>query len=143
MKKRTSRINKMILSAAVFSFAMAGSAFAQDSSAPSASESMHQAGQDVKNAGSDTYNAAKDAGTGTVTAIRDTNITAKVKVALREDKITEDSQIHGDTVAGVVTLTGNVPSTDTAAHAEQVASQTEGVKQVNNQLKVSQAANMD
>jgi|HubBroStandDraft_5_1064220.scaffolds.fasta_scaffold437125_1 hyperosmotically inducible protein len=143
MKKRNSRINKMILSAAVFSFAMAGSAFAQDSGSPSASESMHQAGQEVRNAGSDTYNAAKDAGTGTVTAMRDTKITAKVKVALHEDKITEDSQIHVDTVAGVVTLTGDVPSTDAAAHAEQIASQTEGVKQVNNQLKVSQAANMD
>jgi hyperosmotically inducible protein len=135
---RNSRMNKITLSAAVFSLAMAGSAaFAQDSaSSPSARQSMHQAGENVEQAGSATLNAAKHAGKGTVTAMRDTKITAKVKVALHEDKVTGDSDIHVDTVAGVVTLSGRVPSPDAAARAEQLAKQTEGVSSVTNDLRV-------
>jgi osmotically-inducible protein OsmY len=44
-----------------------------------------------------------------VTAISDTAITAKVKTALHENKITKDADIHVKTVAGVVTLKGAVP----------------------------------
>jgi len=136
--KRNSLLNKVILPAAVFSFAMVGPALAQDvGAAPSAGQSMHQAGAEMEHAGSDTWSATKDAATGTATAMRDTKITAKVKVALLENKVTEHVPIHVDTVAGVVTLTGNVPSPDVAAHAVRVASQTEGVKDVNNQMKVS------
>ena len=142
--QRNSGMNKMILSAAVFGLAMAAPAFAQDNpGSPSASQSMHQAGEAAEQAGSDTLNAVKHAGKGTVTAMRDTKITAKVKVALHEDKITEDSQIHVNTVAGVVTLRGHVPSPDAAARAEQLAGQTEGVREVNNKLKVSGSAKLD
>jgi len=98
---------------------------------------MHQAGEAAEQAGSDTLNAAKHLGKGTATAMRDTKITAKVKVALHEDKVTEDSDIHVDTVAGVVTLSGHVPSPDAAVRAEQLARQTEGVREVNNKLRVS------
>ena len=136
--KRNSGMNKMILSAAVLGLAMAVPAFAQDNpGSPSASQSMHQAGEAAEQAGSDTLNAAKHVGKGTATAMRDTKITAKVKVALHEDKVTEDSDIHVDTVAGVVTLSGHVPSPDAAVRAEQLARQTEGVREVNNKLRVS------
>jgi osmotically-inducible protein OsmY len=40
-------------------------------------------------------------------------------------------------VAGVVTLSGHVPSPDAAVRAEQLARQTEGVREVNNKLRVS------
>lgn len=136
--KRNSGINKMILSAAVLGLAMTVPAFAQENpGSPSASQSMHQAGEAAEQAGSDTLNAAKHLGKGTATAIRDTKITAKVKVALHEDKVTEDSDIHVDTVAGVVTLSGHVPSPDAAVRAERVARQIEGVREVNNKLRVS------
>jgi osmotically-inducible protein OsmY len=136
--KRNSGMNKMILSAAVLGLAMAVPAFAQDNpDSPSAGQSMHQAGEAAEQAGSDTVNAAKHLGKGMATAMRDTKITAKVKVALHEDKVTEDSDIHVDTVAGVVTLSGHVPSPDAAARAEQLARQTEGVREVNNKLRVS------
>jgi hyperosmotically inducible protein len=136
--KRNSGMNKMILSAAVLGLAMAVPAFAQDNpGSPSASQSMHQAGEAAEQAGSDTLNAVKHVGKGTATALRDTKITTKVKVALHEDKVTEDSDIHVDTVAGVVTLSGHVPSPDAAARAEQLARQTEGVREVNNKLRVS------
>src|ERR1700730_8581477 len=138
--KRNSGMTKMILSAAVFGLAVAAPAFAQDNSAsPSAGQSMHRAGEAAEQAGSDTLNAAKHLGKGTVTAMRDTKITAKVKVALHEDKDTEDSDIHVDTVAGVVTLSGHVPSPDAAARAEQLARQTEGVRGGNNPLEVGSA----
>ena len=136
--KRNSGMNKVILSTAVFGLVMAAPAFAQDNpGSPSASQSMHQAGEAAEQAGSDTLNAAKHLGKGTATAMRDTKITAKVKVALHEDKVTEDSDIHVDTVAGVVTLSGHVPSPDAAVRAEQLARQTEGVREVNNKLRVS------
>ena len=136
--KRNSGMNKMILSAAVLGLAMAVPAFAQDNpGSPSASQSMQQAGEAAEQAGSDTLNAVKHVGKGTATALRDTKITTKVRVALHEDKVTEDSDIHVDTVAGVVTLSGHVPSPDAAARAEQLARQTEGVREVNNKLRVS------
>jgi hyperosmotically inducible periplasmic protein len=138
--KRNSGITKMVLSTAVLGLAMAAPAFAQDNSAsPSAGQSMHRAGQDVEQAGSDTLNAAKHAGEGTATALRDTKITTKVKYALHEDKITENYPIHVTTVAGVVTLSGHVPSPHAAARTEQLARRTEGVKGVNNQLSVDSA----
>ena len=136
--KRNSGMNKMILSAAVLGLAMAAPAFAQENpGSPSASQSMHQAGEAAEEAGSDSLNAAKHLGTGTATAMRDTKITAKVKVALHEDKVTKDSDIRVDTVAGVVTLSGHVPSPDAAVRAEQLARQTEGVREVTNKLRIS------
>jgi hypothetical protein len=87
--KRNSAMNKMVLSVAVFGLAIMGPVFAQDN--PPASQSMHEAGQAAEQAGSDTWNAAKHAGEGTVTAIRDTNTTAKVKYALHEEKLTQRS----------------------------------------------------
>jgi hyperosmotically inducible periplasmic protein len=111
-------------------------AMAQDDSAP-ASQSMHQAGHSMEQAGSDTASAASDAYHGTKRAIEDTAITAKVKTALHNDKGVRDADIDVDTTAGVVTLLGKVPSTLTAERAEQVAMQTDGVKQVNNKLTVT------
>lgn len=138
--KRNSGMTKMFFSAAFFGLAMAAPTFAQDNSAsPSASQSMHRAGDAAEQAGSDTLNAAKNAGEGTATALRDTKITTKVKYALHEDKITGNYPIHVTTVAGVVTLSGHVPSPHAAARAERLARQTEGVKGVNNQLSVDSA----
>ncbi len=128
-----------IVSAAVLGLALAVPALAQSNS-PSASESMHQAGQDLKQAGSDTMNAAKNAGEGTETAVRDTTITVKVKAALHKDADTKHAKIHVSTSAGVVTLKGKVPSQDVAAHAEQIAQNTEGVKSVNNKLSVASSS---
>jgi hyperosmotically inducible protein len=117
-------------------------AFAQNDSVP-ASQSMHQAGENVEQAGSDTAAAAKDAYYGTERAAKDTTITAKVKTALERDRNVRGSGIHVDTVAGIVTLKGSVPSPERAQHAAKLAEQTEGVKSVNNQLMVITSANTD
>ncbi len=126
---------KLVVPAILLGMVMSVPAFAQNSSAP-ASQDMHQAGQALENAGSDTATAAKDAYHGTARAIKDTTITAEVKTALKRDQMVRSQEIHVDTIAGVVTLKGNVPSPDIAAHAAQVAAQTKGVQSVNNQLMV-------
>ena len=145
--KCISLVKKMIVPAAIFGLAITVSVFAQDStgdlSVLSASESMHQAGESAKQTGSDTLHAAKQAAKGTATAMRDTKITTKVKGALHEAGITENSKIHVITKAGIVKLRGRVPSSDTAARAEQVAEQTEGVRGVTNDLRVVRAVNSD
>jgi hyperosmotically inducible periplasmic protein len=79
------------------------------------------------------------AGEKTVTKLRDLKTTAKVKAALLGDELTMQSHIHVRTAAGVVTLSGNVLSPYVAARAEQLAKQTEGVKEVVNNLKLSQS----
>ena len=102
--------------------ALAGPAFAQ-----SASESMHEAGNS-------TGNAASNAWQGTKTAVKDTDITSKVKMALHNDKLTQDQDIHVKTIDGVVTLIGHAP-TAAAERAERIARDTTGVVRVENHLK--------
>lgn len=136
--KPTLLIRTMIVPVAVLGLAIAVPALAQDTgSNPPASESMHQAGQSMEQAGSDTMTAAKHAAKGTATAMRDTKITAKVKAALHKAGITKQAKIHVTTTAGVVQLSGSVPSTDTASQAAQLAQQTEGVRSVTNDLVIA------
>jgi osmotically-inducible protein OsmY len=108
----------------LLALALNGAAFAQ-----SASESMHEAGHETENAVSNAWH-------GTTTAVKDTDITAKVKTALHEDKLTKGQDIHVTTVAGVVTLTGHVPSA-VADRAVHVARETTGVVRVHNHLRVT------
>jgi hyperosmotically inducible protein len=126
---------RLTIPSILFGMVLSVPALAQDDSSP-ASQSMHQAGQSVEQAGSDTATAAKDAYHGTKRAVEDTTITAGVKTALTRDQTVRSSEIHVSTVAGVVTLKGNVASPDIAARAAQLAEQTDGVKSVNNQLMV-------
>lgn len=129
---------------AIGGLAIAVPAMAQnDTGQPSASDSMHQAGNSMKQAGSETVNAAKHAAEGTATAMRDTKITAKVKAALHHAGISEKSEIHVNTTAGVVDLSGRVPSTDMAEQAVQLAKQTEGVRSVTNDLRVAETVQPD
>ncbi len=131
---------KPIVPAILFGMVLSVPAFAQDQPA---GESMHQAGQKMEQAGSDTAAAAKDVYYGTERAAKDTTITGKVKAALARDRSVSGSGIHVDTVAGIVTLKGSVPSPEMAQHAAKLAEQTEGVKSVNNQLMVITSANTD
>jgi len=133
---------KLVGPTALLGLAMCVPCFAQNDST-AASQSMHQAGQDAEQAGSDTANAAKDVYQGTKRAVKDTAITAKIKTELKEDKTVGSSVIHVTTTAGVVTLQGKVPSPEMAAHAAQLAEQTDGVRSVNNQLVVVSSASAD
>jgi len=95
----------------------------------SSSQSMSLAGQD-------TESAARNAYQGTATAVGDTSITAKVKLALHDDKLINKDTIHVDTVAGVVTLSGIVGSTEESERATQIARSTTGVRDVVNNLQL-------
>jgi hyperosmotically inducible protein len=130
---------KLIVPSILFGMVLAAPSFAQQS----ASQDMNQAGQEMKQAGSYTAAAAKDAYHGTARAAKDTAITAEVKTALASNKSVRSSEIHVDTVAGVVTLKGSVPSPEIAGQAAQLAEQTNGVKSVNNQIMVISSASAD
>jgi len=130
-------VYKVLVPSTVLSLGLVFPGFAQSDYGATASEQMNAAGQSMKQAGSDTGAAAEDVYHGTVTAVRDTAITAKVKAALHGDSATEHSEIHVTTAAGIVTLRGKVPSTDVAKRAEVLAQSTEGVKEVKSELKIS------
>ncbi|MGA2411606.1 MAG: BON domain-containing protein [Candidatus Binataceae bacterium] len=69
-------------------------------------------------------------------ALKDTDITAKVKYALHENNATSGSDIHVTTDNGVVTLTGQVQKKHEAMVAAKLARTTAGVREVVNQLEV-------
>jgi hyperosmotically inducible protein len=106
--------------------ALAGPAFAQS------------AGQSMKDAGHSAENAVSQAWHSTKTAVKDTDITAKVKMSLYSDRLTKGRDIHVDTHDGVVTLTGYAPDA-AAAHAVRIARDTTGVVGVNNDLRASES----
>lgn len=109
-----------------------------DSAPPgSASSFMHKAGVSLENAASSTGEAVKDTYHGTVTALMDTKITAKVKHALHEAELTEGGDIDVDTVAGVVTLHGTARSSTVSRRAAHVAENVEGVRSVRNDLRIA------
>lgn len=109
--------------------------------AQTASSSYHSAGESVENAGSSTGHAVEHAWKGTKTAVKDTDITAKVKLALHNDKLTKGQDISVDTSAGIVTLHGDVASHAIAERAVRVAENTTGVRGVHDHLHTITASN--
>lgn len=69
-------------------------------------------------------------------AAGDAAVTAKVKAALLAEKGVDGMRINVDTRDGNVTLSGNVPEPAQIERATQVARGVEGVKDVDNRLRV-------
>lgn len=108
---------------------------AQDANPPvPASTSMHQAGEDTKG-------AAKNAYVGTVRVLDDTTITTEVKAAFASGKGINSNDIHVSTTAGIVTLGGQVQNAGTSARVEAIARNTNGVRGVTNDLRISSTMN--
>jgi osmotically-inducible protein OsmY len=128
--------SKVLVPAAILSLGLAARALAQSDNGATAGESMKAAGESMEKAGADTAEGAEHAYHGAATALRDSKITLKVTGALHGDSTTQNADIEVRTTAGIVTLKGNVNSIDIATQAGQLAQNTEGVKDVNNQLKV-------
>jgi hyperosmotically inducible protein len=101
-------------------------------------QSAERAGKASQPAENSYYKGAKDALKETKTALKDTLITAKLETFLYQDTVTTGKDIHVRTNAGVVTLWGAVPNADASTHAEQLARQTAGVRDVVNSLQVKQ-----
>jgi hyperosmotically inducible periplasmic protein len=120
--------------AMVLGIGLAIPALAQDSPPVAAGTSMHRAGEDSEG-------AAKNAYVGTVTALDDTTITTKVKAAFASGKGIDSNDIHVTTTAGVVTLGGQVQNSYMASRVEEIARNTNGVRGVTNDLRVSSSQN--
>jgi hyperosmotically inducible protein len=72
--------------------------------------------------------------------IDDAWIHSKIVAKLIGDKDTPERKINVDVDHGVVTLRGAVNTPEQKQEAERIAKETDGVKRVNNLLKVSKAA---
>lgn len=69
--------------------------------------------------------------------VDDSAITTKVKAKMLEDQRMKGFGISVETFEGEVTLTGGVDNSETKARASQIARSVDGVKRVNNLLKVT------
>ncbi|MEM4986405.1 BON domain-containing protein [Collimonas sp. H4R21] len=75
-----------------------------------------------------------------VTIVKDSVITTKIKSKLTAEKLTFVKDIKVDTDNdGVVTLSGKVATQEQADKVAPIARDTEGVKSVNNDLKITGA----
>jgi osmotically-inducible protein OsmY len=119
-----SRTTLKVLPGLFLGIALAGPAFAQNAS------------QSMQNAGHSAENTVSSAWQGTKAVVKDTDITAKVEIALHNDKLTKGQDIHVTTHDGMVTLAGNAPRT-AANQAARLARYTTGVMGVNNDIRVS------
>ncbi|MBV8361765.1 MAG: BON domain-containing protein [Deltaproteobacteria bacterium] len=117
------KVTLKVLPGLLLGIALAGPAFAQNAS------------QSMRNAGNSAENTVSNAWQGTKTAIKDTDITAKVEMALHNDKMTKGQDIHVSTHGGMVTLMGHAPQT-VATQAVRLAHGTTGVMGVNNDIRV-------
>jgi hyperosmotically inducible periplasmic protein len=70
--------------------------------------------------------------------VEDNNITARVGRRMVADPDVSRYKIDVDTLQGVVTLRGKVPSDTMKASAEKIANETDGVKSVVNELVVDE-----
>ena len=68
--------------------------------------------------------------------IDDTTLTTSVKTALAKEKASSLTRVDVDTVKGVVTLTGVVPTAADKARAVEIARGVNGVKKVVDNLQV-------
>jgi osmotically-inducible protein OsmY len=80
--------------------------------------------------------AATDRGAGTTSRTDDAALTAKVKAKLLSDDVLNGMDIDVDTQSGVVFLNGVVDTEDQKQKAIELARNTEGVRDVEDNLKV-------
>ncbi len=72
--------------------------------------------------------------------VDDALLTANIKTEMTADGRVSPTRVNVDTLNGVVTLKGEVPTPQEKDAAEQVARRVAGVKSVNNQITVNPAA---
>lgn len=109
-----------------------GFATAQATATQKAQAAAHETKQETKAAAQKTGNA-----------ITDSWITMKVHSQFVPEDALENSDIDVDTRAGVVTLLGTVPTAAGKSRAVAIAKATDGVKSVNDRLRVVAPADHD
>ncbi len=110
-----------------------------------ASEEAREAGRSTRDAGREARDETRDAGrtardtaTGTTgTSISDGWIKSKIAAQFVTENALDDSDININVRRGVVTLNGAVPTAAGRTRAEAIVKSTDGVRSVNNRLKVA------
>jgi hyperosmotically inducible protein len=126
---RDTRTGRTLAGTAVVMTALAlapASVAAQATATQKAQSAAHETKQDTKAAASKTGNA-----------ITDSWITMKVHSQFVPENTLENSDIDVETKAGVVTLMGTVPTAAGKSRAVAIAKATDGVKSVNDRLRVA------
>ncbi|MGA7811605.1 BON domain-containing protein [Caballeronia sp.] len=88
------------------------------------------------NVNAQTASQPTGASTSIGTKVDDSAITTKVKAELLGATNVKSTHIHVNTHAGVVSLTGTVPTEEDKAGAQDVVSKVSGVESVRNHLKI-------
>jgi osmotically-inducible protein OsmY len=96
-------------------------------------------GQKMDRAADKVADTTSNASSKVATAADDTAITAKVKAALIAEPGLKSTDINVDTKEATVTLSGTVASNELRDKAKQIASSTNGVKNVVDNLVVKSA----
>jgi hyperosmotically inducible protein len=111
--------------------------------APGFATAQATATEKAQAAAHDTKQEAKSAAHKSGNAITDSWITMKVHSQFVPEDALENSDIDVDTKAGVVTLMGTVPTAAGKSRAVAIAKATDGVKSVNDRLRVVAPADHD
>jgi osmotically-inducible protein OsmY len=106
------------------------------SAASDVGDAASGAAHGVKNAAGTVADKTGAAASSAGTAMGDAYITSATKTRLLVDGDTPGTEIHVDTAAGIVTLSGIVPTTEARTAAEAEARKVTGVKGVRNELRV-------
>jgi hyperosmotically inducible protein len=99
-------------------------------------DDIRDTGRDIRDSASDTRDSAGEAAGRAGETITDAAITTAVKAKVLADTTTPGMKIDVDTKDAIVTLTGTVASRAEADRAAALARDTNGVKNVVNNLKV-------
>lgn len=105
----------------------------------SACHQKQSAGDQMKQGAQEMGQGLKQGASQAGQAVSDSTITAKVKTKLAANQGLSSFEIHVDTNNGVVTLTGTVANGTERRMAGNIASNTDGVKGVDNQITVKPA----
>jgi len=95
-------------------------------------------GQQMKQGAEQMGQGVKHAASNAGQAISDSAITTKIKSKLAANQGLSSFDIHVETTNGIVTLSGTVDMTSKRDLAGRIANETDGVKGVTNDIKVSQ-----
>ena len=104
--------------------------------ADKAGDKSRDATDKAKESGAKAGDTARDAADRTGDAASDATLTTKVKTKFLADTGVSGLKIDVDSKAGVVTLTGTVPTAAEKRRAIEIAKATDGVKSVTDRLKV-------
>ena len=99
-------------------------------------EAAREAAEKTKEVAGDVADKGKEIVSATGEAITDGWITAKLKAKFSDEKLLKDSKIDVDAKDRVITLKGTVASAEAKKRAVSVASGTEGVLSVVDQLEI-------